>query len=565
MDLVDQANRLYALPLDEFTAARNAAATSARKEGDRELASALRALPKAASSAWLVNVLVTRRRDEIEQVLELGASLREAQSGVDRAHLQALGQQRQRLLSAVARQSLEAAAELGHDVGPAALPGVEQTLRAALADPAAAAAVLTGRLVRTLEASGWDPVDLTGAVGGPFEPPGTGPVEDSEDDAPPDRHDGPRPAGATVAAQRRKRAENRLQAAGEARRTAEDAAAELRQRAKRLSVQRDGLTASIEDLQERLDALRRELADLDAARRCSAGRSPGPRTQSNKLGRTRKRPAPPSRTSTAERLHRGFRPATRAAAYSGTDIRGTTSAGRGQHMTELDVLSDVNDELFSLLTETDGIQEFLDEFAVVAARRLSTRGDVSCAVTLIRRKRAGTLAVSDAVARRADEFQNRSGEGPCLEAAETGRSVYCSDTTTDPRWRTYLSRLDTAQVRSILGVPIALEGSGWASLNVYASLPEAFPPASIKAAVALAEAASSSLRFALRAATAGDEQHDLEAALVSRKTINTAVGIIMFQNRCSQADALAILQRASSSRNLKLRLVAERVVESTTA
>jgi GAF domain-containing protein len=234
-------------------------------------------------------------------------------------------------------------------------------------------------------------------------------------------------------------------------------------------------------------------------------------------------------------------------------------------MTELDVLSDVNDELFSLLTATDGIQEFLDEFAVVAARRLSTRGDVSCAVTLIRRKRAGTLAVSDAVARRADEFQNRSGEGPCLEAAETGRSVYCSDTTTDPRWRTYLSRLDTAQVRSILGVPIALEGSGWASLNVYASLPEAFPPASIKAAVALAEAASSSLRFALRAATAGDEQHDLEAALVSRKTINTAVGIIMFQNRCSQADALAILQRASSSRNLKLRLAAERVVGSTTA
>jgi hypothetical protein len=263
MDLVDQANRLYALPLDEFTAARNAAATSARKEGDRELASALRALPKAASSAWLVNVLVTRRRDEIEQVLELGASLREAQSGVDRAHLQALGQQRQRLLSAVARQSLEAAAELGHDVGPAALPGVEQTLRAALADPAAAAAVLTGRLVRTLEASGWEPVDLTGAVGGPFEPPGPGPVEDPEDDAPPDRHDGPRPARATVAAQRRKRAENRLQAAGEARRTAEDAAAELRQRAKRLSIQRDGLTASIEDLQERLDALRRELADLD--------------------------------------------------------------------------------------------------------------------------------------------------------------------------------------------------------------------------------------------------------------------------------------------------------------
>ncbi|WP_146069596.1 ANTAR domain-containing protein [Arthrobacter sp. B0490] len=34
-------------------------------------------------------------------------------------------------------------------------------------------------------------------------------------------------------------------------------------------------------------------------------------------------------------------------------------------------------------------------------------------------------------------------------------------------------------------------------------------------------------------------------------------------NTCSQAEALAILQRASSSRNVKLRLVAERVVAST--
>ena len=73
--------------------------------------------------------LYIRRRDEVQQVLELGASLKEAQAGLDRAQLQALGQQRQRLLAAVARQSLEAAAEVGYDVGSGALPGVEQTLQ----------------------------------------------------------------------------------------------------------------------------------------------------------------------------------------------------------------------------------------------------------------------------------------------------------------------------------------------------------------------------------------------------------------------------------------------------
>jgi hypothetical protein len=254
MDLVDQASALYALPLDRFTEARNAAAKQALQAGDKDLAAVLRRLPKPASAAWLVNLLVTRRRDEVEQVLELGASLKEAQAGLDRAQLQALGQQRQRLLAAVARQSLEAAAEAGVDVGSGALPGVEQTLRAALADPAAAAAVLTGRLVRTLEASGWDPVDLTGAVGGPFTAPG----QDGGDDAAPGRGRSPKKPGA----RERREAEARLTAARDALAEAEDAAADLRRRSQRLAVRRDGVEASIEDLEERLEALRREHADI---------------------------------------------------------------------------------------------------------------------------------------------------------------------------------------------------------------------------------------------------------------------------------------------------------------
>lgn len=268
MDLADTASTLYVLPLDRFTQARNAAAKNAATNGDKDLAAALRALPKPSSAAWLVNVLVNRRRSAVEQILELGASLGEAQASLDRAQLHALGQQRQRLLSAVARQSLDAASEVGHDVGPAALPGVEQTLRAALADPAAATAVLTGRLVRTLEATGWDPVDLDGAVAGPFTPP---PVE-NDDPAGTDQDD--ETATATkqrstqapkqASARQRKDAEARMVEARAALTAAEDAAAKVRQRAERLRVRRDGLTASIEDLEERLEVLRSELADLDA-------------------------------------------------------------------------------------------------------------------------------------------------------------------------------------------------------------------------------------------------------------------------------------------------------------
>ena len=256
-DLAAKVATLYARPLDQFVSARNSASAEAKKTGDKDLAVELRALPKPSSAAWLVNVLVQRRRAEVEQVIELGASLKEAQSGMDRAQLQALGQQRQRLLAAVAQESLTAASEVGHDVGAAALPGVEQTLRAALADPRAAAAVLTGRLIRTLEASGWDAVDLAGAVAGPFDPPGT-----AQEASPDDADAGTDGRSTARAARRRKQAEAALAAAQASREAAEAAAAAAQREVEHTRVLHAELTSSVDELEEKLAALRRELTDV---------------------------------------------------------------------------------------------------------------------------------------------------------------------------------------------------------------------------------------------------------------------------------------------------------------
>lgn len=48
----------------------------------------------------------------------------------------------------------------------------------------------------------------------------------------------------------------------------------------------------------------------------------------------------------------------------------------------------------------------------------------------------------------------------------------------------------------------------------------------------------------------------------SRTTIDLAAGVIMAQNRCSQATAMGILKNASSARNVKLRDVAATVIAS---
>ena len=66
-------DRLYGLPLAEFTGARNAAASELRKAGRREAADQVKALRKPTAAAAAVNRLVREHRSEVEQFLRAAA------------------------------------------------------------------------------------------------------------------------------------------------------------------------------------------------------------------------------------------------------------------------------------------------------------------------------------------------------------------------------------------------------------------------------------------------------------------------------------------------------------
>lgn len=160
-DLDDVAERLYALAPEEFTAARDAAAKAAR---DRDARAAVKALRRPTVSAWLVNLLARTQPDLLQQLLELGPELAEAQSAGQGDALRTLGQQRRQLVAAVTGAAVDLA---GRSVTPQVRAEVEQTLEAALADPGAADALRSGRLVRPLSYAGFGDVDLDGAVARP--------------------------------------------------------------------------------------------------------------------------------------------------------------------------------------------------------------------------------------------------------------------------------------------------------------------------------------------------------------------------------------------------------------
>jgi hypothetical protein len=78
-ELESIADELYGLPPAKFTAARDSHAAAARRSGDRELAAAIKGLKRPTSSAWLVNLLVRRQRQQVEELLDLGTAMRQAQ------------------------------------------------------------------------------------------------------------------------------------------------------------------------------------------------------------------------------------------------------------------------------------------------------------------------------------------------------------------------------------------------------------------------------------------------------------------------------------------------------
>ena len=231
-----------------------------------------------------------------------------------------------------------------------------------------------------------------------------------------------------------------------------------------------------------------------------------------------------------------------------------------------DVDTEVQNEdfqrLHQLIEGSADIKGFLDGMARHAATSLSrTAGaPIACAVTLQRRKRTMTIAGSSGEAVILDHIEQDLGDGPCLEALRTFETVLLADVGNDVRWPRYSAVLAAAGYRSVLGVPVDAGETASACLNFFAPAAGLFTEEVIGEAAVFTRTAGQALRLALRIVAAELLANDLKAAMESRTVIDLACGMIMTQNRCSQEQAYQFILRASNSRNLKVRAVAEEIV-----
>jgi hypothetical protein len=153
------AAELFKLPLDQFTAARNAAAARLKKNGHADEAAQVKALSKPPLSAWAVNQLFWRHPKELEALLESGEEFRRAQAqqlAGKHGDLRGTLDARRQALTTLSRLAADILREGGHNPGPDIERRVTTTLEALAAYGRQPGAPQAGYLTADIDPPGFE-------------------------------------------------------------------------------------------------------------------------------------------------------------------------------------------------------------------------------------------------------------------------------------------------------------------------------------------------------------------------------------------------------------------------
>jgi GAF domain-containing protein len=223
------------------------------------------------------------------------------------------------------------------------------------------------------------------------------------------------------------------------------------------------------------------------------------------------------------------------------------------------------EQLQDLFLSSPDFGDFLEQLARLSAALLGESGSVDCTVTVVHRDRRNTVAGSNRHSRAMDEIQYAVDDGPCLHAIRTGMAVLIPDLAREHRWPEYLAAAAGCGYRSILAVPLPVNGEDSAALNYYGRQVHAFGADAMVTAGGFAQIAATTLALAGNMERQARISEAMQAALDSRNTISRAVQILMDGHTCSQEAAFDMLRRAALLRNVRMLEVAETVVAGTDA
>jgi GAF domain-containing protein len=153
-----------------------------------------------------------------------------------------------------------------------------------------------------------------------------------------------------------------------------------------------------------------------------------------------------------------------------------------------------------------------------------------------------------------DKIQYELREGPCVHAIKAATVVKIEHADREQRWPDFIPRAVEKGLRSQLGIALYNDEKTLGGLNMYSTTSDTIDPDVEHMAELFAGHAALALGHAVR------ESH-LHSAMASRQVIGQAVGIIMERYSLNEGRAFDYLARVSSHGNIKVREVAQEVVD----
>ncbi|WP_326567805.1 GAF and ANTAR domain-containing protein [Amycolatopsis rhabdoformis] len=225
---------------------------------------------------------------------------------------------------------------------------------------------------------------------------------------------------------------------------------------------------------------------------------------------------------------------------------------------QLDELAEAMHGLTQAL-EDDRLEPVLFEVICAEAVRAVPGADMA-SVTVIRSGKGETAATTDPRAEQVDAAQYAAGEGPCLQAAETGEIVRLSLPAADLHWPEFTDVAADLGIGSYLAAPLRVDERLSGALNLFGFGDHGFRELDSQLLKVYVTVVTFGLRTHHRYRDVRSRAEQLDHAMSSRAVIEQAKGMLMAIHRIDADEAMNRLVVESQTTNTKLRDIALRFV-----
>lgn len=195
----------------------------------------------------------------------------------------------------------------------------------------------------------------------------------------------------------------------------------------------------------------------------------------------------------------------------------------------------------------------LDSIVHTAARSLPGIDHVGISVAH-RKGLVETKAGTDSLVWELDDLQYSLREGPCSHAIDVEPVIIVNRLRDERRWPNYVPQAVRMGVRAQMAVRLYVEDETLGGLNLYATATDEIDPDVVHTAELFATHAALALGRARR-------EGQLSEALATRKVIGQAMGLVMERYQMDEERAFQFLVRVSSASNIRLRDVAQELID----